>query len=93
MVLMYYDRYSTGCIVIISILKRLVEKRRIGLIQDGRSGCDDGLVVVLLGCPASTDKELWMSLRQVVSGRLVNGYSKNDGILCYLHRIEVIFVI
>ncbi|KNB44867.1 hypothetical protein JH06_1589 [Blastocystis sp. subtype 4] len=69
---------ATGCIVIISILKRLVEKRRIGLIQD----------VVLLGCPASTDKELWMSLRQVVSGRLVNGYSKNDGILCYLHRIE-----
>ena len=51
------------------------------------------LIVVLLGCPASTDKELWMSLRQVVSGRLVNGYSKNDGILCYLHRIEVILVV
>ncbi len=44
----------------------------------------------LLGCPSSVDVEQWRQYRQVVSGRLVNGYSMEDGFLYYLHRIEVV---
>ena len=45
--------------------------------------------MVLLGCPSSVDVEQWRQYRQVVSGRLVNGYSMEDGFLYYLHLIEV----
>ena len=47
------------------------------------------MVVILLGCPCSAEVDLWKTFRRVVQGRLVNGFSRNDGILCYLHRIEV----
>lgn len=46
-------------------------------------------VVILLGCPAKADVKKWSEYRQVISGRFVNGYSKNDGMLYYFHRIEV----
>ena len=48
-----------------------------------------GDVVILLGCPATSDATFWKPLREVVSGRLVNGFSRQDGVLRYLHRIEV----
>lgn len=48
-----------------------------------------GDVVILLGCPAPSDAAFWQPLRAVVSGRLVNGFSRQDGVLRYLHRIEV----
>lgn len=44
---------------------------------------------MLLGCPSSVDAAQWEQYRQVVSGRLVNGFSMNDGVLCYLHRVDV----
>ena len=49
----------------------------------------NNLVVILLGCPASANVKKWSEYRQVISGRFVNGYSKNDGMLYYFHRIEV----
>ena len=48
-----------------------------------------GDVVILLGCPATSDAAFWKPLREVVSGRLVNGFSEQDGVLRYLHRVEV----
>ena len=45
--------------------------------------------MILLGCPAPSDAAFWRPLRAVVSGRLVNGFSRQDGVLRYLHRIEV----
>ena len=53
---MYYDRYSTGCIVVLSILKRLVEMNRIGLIQDGKFEYDDEFCSYLTRL-SSTDEQ------------------------------------
>ena len=41
---------------------------------------------VLLGTPASPKGEGWERARQVVSGRLINGYIKSDWILGFLYR-------
>ena len=44
--------------------------------------------VVLLGCPVSTERSLWESIRPVINGRLINGYSSTDLVLSFLYRIE-----
>ena len=41
---------------------------------------------VLLGTPASPTGEGWQRARQVVSGRLINGYIKSDWVLGFLYR-------
>ncbi|KAK8798623.1 hypothetical protein WA588_003703 [Blastocystis sp. NMH] len=70
--------YSVGCCVILAALRWLAERKRVGRVED----------VILLGCPAPSDAAFWQPLRAVVSGRLVNGFSRQDGVLRYLHRIE-----
>jgi hypothetical protein len=71
--------YSLGSLVIFEALKYLASlppAETTHLIQD----------VYLFGTPASTDILKWASIRRLVSGRLVNGYSNNDYVLAVLSR-------
>ena len=43
---------------------------------------------VLLGAPVDKDRTAWAHARRVVSGRLVNGYSRADYILGVLYRLR-----
>lgn len=73
--------YSLGALVILEALKYLAAlppKDTIGLIED----------VYLFGTPASTDERNWSSVRRLVAGRLVNGYSSNDYVLNVLSRVS-----
>ncbi|KAJ5934346.1 hypothetical protein N7466_003893 [Penicillium verhagenii] len=68
--------FSLGARVIFSCLKELSDKGAHGLIQN----------VYLFGSPIVASKDDYLKARSVVSGRFVNGYSKNDWILGYLFR-------
>lgn len=71
--------FSLGSLVIFEVLKNLAQlppAETAGIIQD----------VFIFGTPASTDQATWASIRRLVCGRLVNGYSKHDYILSYLFR-------
>ncbi|GLI77450.1 hypothetical protein PoHVEF18_005740 [Penicillium ochrochloron] len=68
--------FSLGARVIFSCLKELAAKGAHGLIQN----------VYLFGSPIVASKDEYLKARSVVSGRFVNGYSKNDWILGYLFR-------
>lgn len=71
--------YSLGALVIYEALKYLAtlppSKTR-DLIQD----------VFLFGTPVSADARKWTGVRRVVSGRLVNGYARDDYMLAVLCR-------
>ncbi len=43
---------------------------------------------MLLGAPVDKDRTEWAKARRVVSGRLVNGYSKVDYVLGVLYRLR-----
>ncbi|KAJ5893756.1 hypothetical protein N7495_005447 [Penicillium taxi] len=68
--------FSLGARVIFSCLTELANKGAHGLIQN----------VYLFGSPIVANKDEYLKARSVVSGRFVNGYSKNDWILGYLFR-------
>lgn len=68
--------FSLGARAIFSCLKELADKGAYGLIQN----------VYLFGSPVVANKDDFLKARSVVSGRFVNGYSKNDWILGYLFR-------
>lgn len=68
--------FSLGARVIFSCLKELANKGAHGLIQN----------VYLFGSPIVASRDEYLKARSVVSGRFVNGYSKNDWILGYLFR-------
>jgi len=71
--------YSLGSLVIFEALKYLASlppSETTHLIQD----------VYLFGTPTTTDASLWASVRRLVSGRLVNGYSTDDYVLAVLSR-------
>ncbi|KAJ5179488.1 hypothetical protein N7492_002698 [Penicillium capsulatum] len=68
--------FSLGARVIFSCLKELADKGAHGLIQNA----------YLFGAPVVASKDDYLKARSVVSGRFVNGYSKNDWILGYLFR-------
>ncbi|XP_052226436.1 transmembrane and coiled-coil domain-containing protein 4-like isoform X3 [Dreissena polymorpha] len=69
--------FSLGARVIFSCLEEL-SKRTGG----------EGLVeeVILLGAPVSGDVKLWKPLERIVSGKIVNGYSRSDWLLKFLFR-------
>ncbi|VDO92733.1 unnamed protein product [Soboliphyme baturini] len=52
-----------------------------------RKGCE-GIVedVVLLGAPVNRSVNDWKTILPVVSGRIINGYSKSDWLLKFLYR-------
>ncbi|SCU77313.1 LAFA_0A01024g1_1 [Lachancea sp. 'fantastica'] len=68
--------FSLGARVIYSCLVELCKRKATGLIEN----------VYLFGSPVVYNREQLVMIRSVVSGRLVNGYSDKDWILCYLFR-------
>ena len=68
--------YSLGARVIFACLQSLAERKAFGLVES----------VVLLGAPVPSDSSAWRRIRAVVSGRVINAYSKNDFILSFLYR-------
>ncbi|KAH6676079.1 DUF726 domain-containing protein [Plectosphaerella plurivora] len=68
--------YSLGARVIYTCLMALAERRQFGLIEN----------VVLIGAPIPADPRLWLSMKSVVHGRLVNVWSENDWLLGFLFR-------
>ncbi|KAJ7219395.1 DUF726-domain-containing protein [Mycena pura] len=73
--------YSLGALVIWEALKHLASlppSETAHLIQD----------VYLFGTPAPIDAPTWTSIRRLVSGRVVNGYSENDYVLAVLSRLS-----
>ncbi|KAF7189658.1 putative membrane protein C6F6.13c [Pseudocercospora fuligena] len=72
--------YSLGGKVIFACLKKLAERKAFGLIENA----------VMIGTPAPSTAADWRMIRSVVTGRVVNVYSKNDYILGYLYRANSI---
>lgn len=68
--------YSLAARAIYTCLMVLAERRQFGLIDS----------VVLIGTPAPSESRVWLTLKSVVSGRLVNVYSEHDYMLGFLYR-------
>ncbi|KAH9875007.1 hypothetical protein J1614_004495 [Plenodomus biglobosus] len=68
--------YSLGARLIYSCLQKLAERKAFGLVEN----------VVFLGSPCPSDAPDWRRIRAVVSGRVVNVFSKQDYILAFLYR-------
>jgi len=68
--------FSLGARAIYACLMNLAERRLFGLVEN----------VVLMGTPAPADRSTWLSIRSVVSGRVINVFSEDDHILAFLYR-------
>lgn len=68
--------YSLAGRVVYTCLMALAERRQFGLIDS----------VVMIGTPAPSESRVWLTLRSVVAGRLVNVYSDNDYMLGFMMR-------
>ncbi|KAI0518217.1 DUF726-domain-containing protein [Xylaria bambusicola] len=68
--------YGLGARVIYACLTSLSEKRAFGVIEN----------VVLFGAPCPSEIRVWTAMRSIVTGRLINVYSKNDYLLGFLYR-------
>uniref|UniRef100_A0AC35U7Z7 DUF726 domain-containing protein n=1 Tax=Rhabditophanes sp. KR3021 TaxID=114890 RepID=A0AC35U7Z7_9BILA len=69
--------YSLGARVIFYCLLKLSERKNSrGIIEN----------VILLGAPVTASQTQWEEASKVVSGRIINGYCKNDWMLKFLYR-------
>ena len=68
--------YSLAARAIYACLMVLAERRQFGIVDS----------VVLMGTPGPSESRVWLTLKSVVSGRLVNVYSEHDYILGFLYR-------
>ncbi|XP_010612542.1 transmembrane and coiled-coil domain-containing protein 4 isoform X2 [Fukomys damarensis] len=69
--------FSLGARVIYFCLQEMAQEKDCqGIIED----------VVLLGAPVEGDPKHWEPFRKVVSGRIVNGYSRGDWLLRFVYR-------
>lgn len=68
--------YSLAARAIYTCLMVLAERRQFGLIES----------VVLMGTPAPSESRVWLTLKSIVCGRLINVYSENDYLLGFLYR-------
>ncbi|KAF4456784.1 hypothetical protein F53441_1135 [Fusarium austroafricanum] len=68
--------FSLAARAIYVCLMILAERRQFGLIDS----------VVLMGTPAPSESRVWLTLKSVVSGRLINVYSESDYLLGFLYR-------
>ncbi|KHO02010.1 DUF726 domain-containing protein [Metarhizium album ARSEF 1941] len=68
--------YSLGARAIYACLMVLAERRQFGFVDS----------VVMMGAPFPAESRVWLTLRSVVSGRLVNVYSEHDYVLGFLYR-------
>jgi hypothetical protein len=69
--------YSLGARVVYSCLQELAARRQFDIVES----------VALMGGPCPSDERLWRVMRTVVSGRLVNVYSKRDLLLALVYRV------
>jgi hypothetical protein len=65
---------------------RIIFKCLEELAQHGDEGMGIVERVIVLGMPQTLDKATWESVRKVVAGRFVNGFSKNDWVLGVVYR-------
>ncbi|KAJ8129970.1 hypothetical protein O1611_g3660 [Lasiodiplodia mahajangana] len=68
--------YGLGARVIYACLTSLSEKRAFGIVEN----------VILFGAPCPSEIRVWTAMKSVVTGRLINVYSKNDYLLGFLYR-------
>jgi hypothetical protein len=68
--------FSLGARVIFYALLELAKNKAFGVVQD----------VILLGTTLSVGTKVWCEAATVVSGRFINGFSRNDWVLNYLFR-------
>ena len=68
--------YGLGARAIYACLTSLSEKRAFGVVEN----------VVLFGAPCPSEIRVWTAMKSIVTGRLVNVYSKNDYLLGFLYR-------
>ncbi|KAK1251060.1 hypothetical protein MKX07_005615 [Trichoderma sp. CBMAI-0711] len=68
--------YSLGARAIYTCLMVLAERRQFGIIDS----------VIMMGTPAPSESRVWLTLKSVVCGRLINVYSEQDYILGFLYR-------
>ncbi|KAJ4153131.1 hypothetical protein LMH87_009635 [Akanthomyces muscarius] len=68
--------YSLAARAIYACLMVLAERRQFGLVDS----------VVMMGTPAPSDSKVWITLKSVVSGRLINAYTEQDYLLGFLYR-------
>jgi hypothetical protein len=70
--------YSLAARAIYACLMVLAERRQFGIIDS----------VVMMGAPVPSESRVWLTLKSVVSGRLVNVYSEHDYLLGFLCRFS-----
>jgi hypothetical protein len=70
--------YSLAARAIYACLMVLAERRQFGIIDN----------VVIMGAPVPSESRVWLTLKSVVSGRLVNVYSEEDYLLGFLCRFS-----
>lgn len=69
--------FSLGARVIYFCLQEMAQEKDCqGIIED----------VVLLGAPVEGEAKYWEPFRKVVSGRIINGYSRGDWLLSFVYR-------
>ncbi|XP_006883644.1 PREDICTED: transmembrane and coiled-coil domain-containing protein 4 [Elephantulus edwardii] len=69
--------FSLGARVIYFCLQEMAQEKDCqGIIED----------VVLLGAPVEGEGKHWEPFRKVVSGRIINGYSRGDWLLSFVYR-------
>lgn len=68
--------YSLGSRVIFSCLQSLSKRGGYGLVESA----------IVMGSPIPSSTDQWRRIRSVVSGRVVNVFSKNDSVLALLYR-------
>ncbi|KAI0161383.1 DUF726-domain-containing protein [Xylariaceae sp. FL1272] len=68
--------YGLGARVIYACLMSLSEKRSFGVVENA----------VLIGTPCPSEIHVWAAMKSIVTGRLVNVYSKNDCVLGFMYR-------
>jgi pimeloyl-ACP methyl ester carboxylesterase len=67
---------SLGARVIFACLQELAAQNAFGIIENA----------VLIGAPVSSEGSMWLRMRTVVSGRLVNIFSEKDVLLGFVYR-------
>ncbi|KPM02347.1 DUF726 domain-containing protein, partial [Sarcoptes scabiei] len=69
--------FSLGARVIFFCLEELATRKNCeGIIED----------IVLLGAPVSASPERWDKFMPIISGKLINGYCRDDWLLKFLYR-------
>ncbi|KAG6138502.1 hypothetical protein E4U12_008176 [Claviceps purpurea] len=68
--------FSLAARAIYACLMVLAERRQFGVVDS----------VMMLGTPAPSESRVWLTLKSVVTGRLINVYCESDYILGFLYR-------